>query len=124
MASTISMKHISQDLQQCIQDCLDCYQICKTTISNCLQLGGKHAEAGHINLLADCAEICQTSAAFMLRNSDRYGWVCDVTADICNECVRGCEKFEDDAIMKECADVCRRCAITCKRLAGTVTHRT
>ncbi|GAB63464.1 MAG: four-helix bundle copper-binding protein [Candidatus Jettenia sp.] len=116
-------KQLSQDLQQCIKECLDCYQICKTTLSYCLQKGGKHAEANHINLLADCAEICQTSAAFMLRNSERHGWVCDVCADICNECARDCEKF-DDMTMKECAEACRRCADICKQMAGTVTHRT
>lgn len=116
-------KHMSQDLQQCIKECLDCYQICKTSISYCLQTGGKHADADHINLLADCAEICQTSAAFMLRNSERHGWVCDVCADICKECAKDCEKF-DDVIMKECAETCRRCADSCKQMAGTATHRT
>ena len=28
-------------------------------------MGGKHAESDHINLLMDCARICNTNADFM-----------------------------------------------------------
>ena len=59
-------------LQQCIQDCLDCHSICLVTASHCLHLGGPHAEAQHLQVLLDCAEVCRTSARFMLRRSDLY----------------------------------------------------
>ena len=47
----------------------DCHDICLQTVSHCLEKGGDHARTEHVTLLLDCAEICQTAANFMLRNS-------------------------------------------------------
>ena len=33
-------------------------------------MGGEHASRSHITTLSDCAQICATSAAFMMRGSD------------------------------------------------------
>lgn len=58
------MQQLSQEMQDCIQNCLECHSICANTVSYCLQKGGRHAEAAHIRLMLDCAEICQTSVAY------------------------------------------------------------
>jgi len=68
------------DMNQCIQDCIRCHQVCIETINHCLQKGGKHAAAEHIRTLADCAEICQTSANFMLRNSELHNCILEPVA--------------------------------------------
>lgn len=112
------MKGMSQEMKQCIQNCLDCHSICLETVTHCLQKGGKHAEAGHIRLLLDCAEICQTSANFMLRGSDLHGRICAACAEICERCAKDCEKFGDDKQMKACAEACRRCSESCRRMAA------
>ncbi len=57
---------ITAEVRQCIDNCVDCHNICTETANHCLTLGGAHADAAHIRLLLDCAEICQTSADFML----------------------------------------------------------
>jgi hypothetical protein len=49
--------------------CLDCHAICVETAAHCLTLGCAHASARHQTVLQDCAEICQTSANFMLCTS-------------------------------------------------------
>ena len=62
------MAHAQQmtgEMRECIQNCLDCYSICVETAHHCLTMGGKHADPKHIGLLNNCAQICQTSAAFM-----------------------------------------------------------
>lgn len=56
--------HLDTRMQECVDECLSCYATCVATIAHCLALGGKHAEADHIKLLADCARICSTSAGF------------------------------------------------------------
>ena len=61
--------HHNQEMQQCIQNCVECHRVCLETITHCLREGGKHAEAAHIGLMLDCAQICQTSADFMIRGS-------------------------------------------------------
>lgn len=116
MAYTATIQ-TTQELEQCIKDCLDCYKLCIKTISHCLEKGGKHAEASHIALMKDCADMCRTSADFMLRNSNWSGRICSLCADICIECATSCDKLADDEHMRECADMCRRCAESCKRMA-------
>jgi hypothetical protein len=109
----------SREMQQCIEECLRCHGICLQTVAHCLELGGRHAEPSHIGLLLDCAEICQTSANFMLRGSDRHQLTCGLCAEICRACADDCERMAgDDRIMKQCADECRRCAESCERMAG------
>ena len=110
---------MSGDMQQCIQECLNCHSVCLATVPYCLQMGGEHATAAHIGLLLDCAEICQTSANFMLRGSTFHTRTCGVCAEVCERCAQDCDQFGDDAQMKACADACRRCAASCRRMAAT-----
>jgi hypothetical protein len=105
------------NMQQCIQNCLDCHRICLETVAHCLQQGGKHADPAHIRLLLDCAEICQTSANFMIRGSNLHGRTCAVCAEICDKCADDCDQFGNDSLMKSCAEACRRCAESCRQMA-------
>ena len=107
---------MSEEVRECIKDSLDCFRICNQTLIRCLGIGGKHAKIEHLNLIMDCARICNTNADFMLRNSTYHPQTCGLTADICDECADTCDRFEDD-FMKECASVCRRCAESCREMA-------
>lgn len=113
----LTLNQVTQEMQQCIQNCLDCHSICLNTITYCLQKGGMHAEPAHIQLMQDCAEICQTSANFMLRGSDLHTRTCGVCAQVCQRCADDCAKMGDDAQMKACADMCRRCAESCRQMS-------
>ena len=108
---------MSAEMQRCIQECTNCHGVCLETVAHCLQMGGKHAEAAHIRLLQDCAEICQTSANFMLRGSELHGRVCAVCAEVCERCAEDCERFGDDQQMQACAQACRSCAEACRQMA-------
>jgi hypothetical protein len=112
------MPQMSTDMQECIQNCLECHSICLASVNHCLQMGGEHAEPKHIRMLLDCAEICQTSANFMLRMSDMQGQVCGVCAEACARCAEDCARFTDDQMMQQCAEVCRRCEASCRAMAG------
>ena len=108
---------MSPSMQECIQNCSDCHRICVETVAYCLQMGGKHAEPAHIRTLLDCAEICQTSANFMLRGSEFHTQTCGVCAELCQACAESCATMGDDAQMQRCADICRRCAESCRQMA-------
>ena len=113
------MNHSSQ-MQECLDNCRECHSICTETAQHCLQMGGTHAEAAHVRLLLDCAQICQTSADFMLRGSSYHTRTCGICADICSACAESCEQIgADDSMMKTCAEVCRRCAASCRQMAQT-----
>jgi hypothetical protein len=106
------------DMETCIRNCLDCHRTCLETISHCLKKGGRHAEPAHIGLLIDCAQICITSADFMIRGSDYHKATCGACATLCEACAKDCESMADDAAMKRCAETCRRCAESCRQVAG------
>ncbi|HWW76412.1 MAG TPA: four-helix bundle copper-binding protein [Pyrinomonadaceae bacterium] len=107
-------------MQQCIQNCTECHRACLEMVAHCLGVGGQHAEPAHIRLLLDCAEICQTSADFMIRGSEFHGRTCGVCAEVCTRCAEECERLAgDDEMMKRCAEICRRCADSCRQMAGT-----
>lgn len=82
---------------------------------HCLQLGGKHVEPAHLQLMADCAQICRTSADFMLRGSPRHALTCRACAEICEACADDCERIGD---MADCVQACRRCAEACREMAA------
>jgi len=108
----------AKEMEQCIDDCLDCHSIClETSMSYCLEMGGKHAEPKHMRLMLDCSEICQVSANFMLRNSNFSTRTCNLCAEICIKCAESCEQFKGDEKMAACAKVCRRCAESCQQMS-------
>ena len=118
------MAHISQETQSCISECLNCHGVCLETIAHCLQMGGKHAEAVHIALLQDCAQICITSADFMLRGSQYHGQTCGVCAAVCEACAQSCDQLSEGGandFMARCAEACRRCAKSCRQMAGSMS---
>jgi hypothetical protein len=106
------------DMQACIDECASCHNICVETVAYCLEQGGRHAAPAHIRLLLDCADICRTSADFMLRGSELHGYTCGICAAICERCAQDCEWFGDDEMMRRCADACRSCAESCRRMAS------
>ena len=113
----------THDMQQCIQYCRDCQRICMLTMTHCFAQGGEMCEATHIRLLMDCAEMCQTSANFMLRASDLHPYTCAVCAQVCEQCKAACERFPDSQQMRLCADACQRCADSCHYMAeSSMTH--
>jgi len=111
------LKGLTDEMQTCIQICIQCHQLCGQMIYHCLGRGGKHAEPAHIRILQDCAEICEVSANFMLRTSNFYPSVCEVCAKTCLACAQDCERIADDDRMELCVDLCRRCAESCTTMA-------
>lgn len=111
------------DMQQCIQHCLHCYQTCLETVSFCLGKGGPHAERGHIRILHDCAEMCHTSANFMIRDSDMHAIICGLCAQLCERCAEDCQRLVHDSAtdsqMEACATLCRQCAESCREMADS-----
>lgn len=46
------MKHMSKDMQACINECLRCYQTyLSRAMTHCLETGGKHVEPAHFRLM-------------------------------------------------------------------------
>ena len=104
-------------MRACIDACQVCHDRCLETLPHCLNMGGEHAEAKHIGLMLDCAQICQTSADFMLRQSPLHAQTCGICADIFERCANDCVRFSDD-VMQACAQACQTCAESCRKMAS------
>lgn len=105
------------DMQHCIDECLACYRTCTEMLQHCLQEGGRHALANHINAMADCAGMCSLSADFMIRSSELHHHTCGVCTEACERCAQSCENVNDSAEMQRCIDACHRCAENCRQMA-------
>lgn len=114
-----AFKSLTDEMQKCIQNCTICHQICSQMITHCLKQGGLHASPEHIKTLMDCAEICEISANFMIRNSDLHYATCKACSAACFACAESCEQFgRQDEMMKTCAEICRQCAESCEKMAA------
>ncbi len=118
MATTLPLYQVDSEMQSCIENCMDCASVCTNTLTTyCLKVGGHHAGMSHVQLMMDCATICQTCTNFMLRGSGFHSRICGLCAEICDRCAADCEKFSDDSQMLACAAACRRCAESCRSMA-------
>jgi len=108
--------HISREMRACIEECLHCYEMCHgMAMTHCLEQGGRHVEPHHFRLMMVCAEICRTSAHFMLMNTPHHVETCRECSEICEECARSCAGLDG---LGECVEACRRCAESCRRMAA------
>lgn len=105
-------KNKSPMMKQCIKHCLECHRIClEMSMNHCLETGGDHVEPEHFRLMVNCADICQTSANFMLSSSKLHKVTCEACAKVCEACAESCAKVGG---MEECVEACRTCAESCK----------
>ena len=111
-----TIPNVSQDMQQCILDCLNCYATCRSSaVNHCLPHGGRHVDTDHFRSMLECAELCRAAADLMLISSPLHGRLCAVCASSCEACAKSCEGLGD---MQECVQACRRCAESCARMSG------
>ena len=109
------MHDMSEEMQHCIETCLSCHRVClQEAMNHCLEMGGKHLEPTHFRTMVNCAEMCQTSANFMLSGSGLHTITCGACARVCAACAESCAKIEG---MEHCAQTCRGCAETCRKMA-------
>jgi len=113
------MYSLSDPMQHCLTNCQNCHAICTQTLSYCLEQGGAHAAPEHIRVLQDCAQICATSADFILRGSPFHPHTCQACAALCDACAKSCSQVSSgDDQMRACIEICRRCADSCHELAA------
>lgn len=107
-------------MQECMNNCQECKEVCEETLTHMLMRGGDHMDPEHIRLMLDCIQICQTSADFLRRQSSYHIYTCKACAEICEACAESCEDMgKEHTTLQECADVCYRCAESCREMSRT-----
>ena len=113
-AAESERSQVESPFQENIDACLDCHSMClRMAMTFCLERGGRHVEQKHLRLMLNCAELCQTSANFMLSDSPMHGRVCLICAEACEACAKSCEQVGD---MRECVEECLSCAKSCRSM--------
>ena len=112
--SAARRRRFESPMQDAITACLDCHSMCLgMAMTYCLEKGGRHVEQKHLSLMLNCAELCQTSANFMLSDSPLHGRVCLICAEACEACAKSCEQVGD---MRDCVEECQACAKSCRTM--------
>lgn len=105
-------------MDNCIEKCLDCRDICVKTLQHCIEKGGVHAKITHLKLIRDCIDICFISREFLVRDSDRYGITCYACYQICQMCAESCDMLsKDDMLLADCAKKCYECSESCEEMS-------
>jgi hypothetical protein len=106
--------HLDDAMRECIVNCSDCHDICLEAAVYAVRGA---MEPDHVTLLLDCAEICDVSRDFMLRESRFHTRACGVCAAVCDACAAVCREH-DDPLLQRCAEQCGICAGSCRAMAG------
>jgi hypothetical protein len=80
-------QHTDDEMKKCIQLCRDCHAMCTQTIAHCLNSVGAMPHPITF-LLADCAQMCATSADYMLRESPFHDRICRLCSELCKQCAQ------------------------------------
>lgn len=95
-----------------------CAATCEHMVTMLLGMHDVHARATQIQLLRDCASICQTMAIYLARHSGLAKSLANLCAHICEVCGNECAKFPD-AESRRCAQICFNCAQECRAFAAS-----
>lgn len=106
-------------LQECIENCLSCFQACEDVLVKGIN-NQRERHSAHLILVRSCAEVCNLSAKMMIMESPVHTKTCELCSVICQECADACESMSD-ASLKACIEACRRCAASCGEMSHHLT---
>jgi hypothetical protein len=108
-------------LLECIRACLDCAQACVACADACLGESDPRKLTACIRLNNDCADICETTAKILSRQTalDRnvIRAIIEACATICRSCGEECDMHA--AAMQHCrvcAEACHACEQACQKV--------
>ncbi len=112
-------EHDHDSMDACIEACLQAHVVCTMTAQYAMLQGSQRIPVEVAGLLLDCAQICQTSADFMLRGSPYHEVTCGACAVLSRACAEACRSVQGEEELAHCAEVCDECASLCAQMAGT-----
>ncbi|WP_338405638.1 four-helix bundle copper-binding protein [Sphingobium arseniciresistens] len=116
-----SMEGMAMPMADCIDHCITSHRMCLETATYVTKQGGPLAKAALVAMLTDCAEICQTTANSMLRQSSFHRILCRACAETCYRCAQECLCHAGDQQMARCSATCKACAASCRMMADTAS---
>ncbi|GLC28214.1 hypothetical protein rosag_47270 [Roseisolibacter agri] len=113
------MQHdMTPAMRTSVAACTACRDACLVAVAHSVERGGDLAAPAHVAVLLDCAVLCETTAAYLLRGSPRHARLCAVCASVCRDCEASCLALSAGETLRRCADACRICAEACEQTAA------
>ncbi len=97
-------------------DFTNVHNVSLQTLNYSLELGGKFAEAGTLNTIHDCADICQLMDSLIIRQSDLANEFASICKSACEKCIKLAELLPDDPQFKELFKYCQIALESVKKL--------
>ncbi len=108
------IEHADEEIQNCIDNCLEAAQACEWCADACLDEGEGMARC--IRLCRDAADLATLHVRFMARNSGYHADLAAVCADALEACAEECEQHDHDHCQL-CAEVLPEAVETCREMA-------
>jgi hypothetical protein len=109
---------IENDLQTCIDSCLQCLVVCELCATACLEDEDSQAMTRCVRLNRICAALCELTARVIARRSDLMRQVCALCVLACRSCAKECARHPHVDYCERCAAACRRCEKECQKIAA------
>lgn len=104
-------------VEELIESCRDCHDICEETIFYAINKGGDLAQMDVLGVLMDCAGSTALTKKMLLRGSPYLRRMAPAVIEICESCATMCDTVPRDNYFRTCANSARRCADNLRRLA-------
>lgn len=111
-----TMSARTTEMQKCVDACIECRSMCRSTMDYCMRQGGAMMEPALMRMLMDCSDTAGMCADMTMRMSDNMMEMCRMCADMCGNCADMCARMSGDAQMMKCAEVCRKAAAACRAM--------
>lgn len=112
------MEGMAMPMTDCVDHCIASHRMCLETAAYVAKQGVPLATASLLAMLTDCAELCQTTANSMLRESTLHIILCRACAEACERCAQECLRHGNDRQMSRCSNTCKDCAASCRAMAA------
>lgn len=114
-------------IERCAQACVDCSQVCLSCADACLSEAHVANLTHCIRLNLDCAEVCRTTGALLMRFGRNGPQPLQAQLAACTEACRACgEECRKHASMhghcRICAEACQACHDACEDMMKAMRH--
>ena len=114
------MQSVLENRNQALINILDdCARVCNADVTADLMERDVERMVRCVRLDFDCAEICALTSKYLSRNSEFAYLMAVQCAVVCDACAQECEKHVDMAHCVESARICRKCAQECRKLRAS-----
>jgi hypothetical protein len=111
------LNFLSVNMEEVIENCLECHRRCLSVMQHCLALGGNYVQPMIMNALSECSEVARVTADCIVTNSEFSHDLASLCARVCENTARKCNELDpEDGHLVTCVLICQQCADSCRNM--------